>query len=437
MSGFRWAILGALCLCLRKAPSWVSPWASRPTMGITAGARSEGSRLARGAVMSPPPRTAPPETSEKQASKSGEWLECLIQHEHKADTQKKHAEVWVLRRRHFNFFRRLLMLRGFHAFSSTSELKCRDRTIDVSMNCVDCVRLLQGGFYGHMGVAVPAHPPQSSVNGCLALSQALNVSAHPADDQTSGSWDSARTSQYAFCNTMSQQAAARPPPLFRRLTQGTSLDGGSGPGREDVGEKLAHRRWFKPDGPLQINLQGLGKSLGSTWILLGFALAQAAELYRAQPKNRRNMAAHDFEPGDHIQRRRYDHHAIFVAWQENPEGFVVHHPIGKRTNPLRGKIRHEVRNLRDYTLARALAVQRPSNPDEVLQRALSRVGESGYNLIWKNCEHFTEWCMTGQHRSRQVFGALVGLPQGACLGAVVGAALVPAATLGGSPTLGK
>ena len=29
----------------------------------------------------------------------------------------------------------------------------------------------------------------------------------------------------------------------------------------------------------------------------------------------------------------YDHHAIFVAWQENPEGFVVHHPIGKRTNP--------------------------------------------------------------------------------------------------------
>ncbi|CAJ1450859.1 unnamed protein product [Effrenium voratum] len=249
------------------------------------------------------------------------------------------------------------MLRGFHAFSSTSELKCRDRTIDVSMNCVDCVRLLQGGFYGHMGVAVPAHPPQSSVNGCLALSQerALNVSAHPADDQTSGSWDSARTSQYAFC----QQAAARPPPLFRRLTQGTSLDG-----REDVGEKLAHRRWFKPDG--------------------------------------------------------YDHHAIFVAWQENPEGFVVHHPIGKR---LRGKIRHEVRNLRDYTLARALAVGGlrsgkmfsrnalclkgwfAAEPDEVLQRALSRVGESGYNLIWKNCEHFTEWCMTGQHRSAAQDGA--------------------------------
>lgn len=33
---------------------------------------------------------------------------------------------------------------------------------------------------------------------------------------------------------------------------------------------------------LQINLQGLGKSLGSTWILLGFALAQAAELYRPE-----------------------------------------------------------------------------------------------------------------------------------------------------------
>eukprot|EP00931_Biecheleriopsis_adriatica_P107609 TRINITY_DN81931_c0_g1_i1.p1 TRINITY_DN81931_c0_g1~~TRINITY_DN81931_c0_g1_i1.p1 ORF type:complete len:213 (-),score=22.01 TRINITY_DN81931_c0_g1_i1:230-823(-) len=146
------------------------------------------------------------------------------------------------------------------------------------------------------------------------------------------------------------------------------------------------------------------------------------------------MAYLSFQRGDHIQRRRfgYDHHAIFVEWATEPEAFVVHHPIGRRQNPLRGQIRHEHRDISQYTL-----VQRPNNPEEVVQRALSRVGESGYNLVWNNCEHFAEWCISGQQRSLQVRGALVGAPQGALLGAVLGAALVPTATLFGSETLGK
>ena len=84
-------------------------------------------------------------------------------------------QVWVLRRPHINFFRRLLTLRGFHQLSSSSQLKCRERTIDAQMNCVDCVRLLHGGFYGHMGVAVPAYPRQEKVMGCLRLSKALGL----------------------------------------------------------------------------------------------------------------------------------------------------------------------------------------------------------------------------------------------------------------------
>eukprot|EP00435_Cladocopium_sp_Y103_P063138 s392_g24.t1 len=141
-----------------------------------------------------------------------------------------------------------------------------------------------------------------------------------------------------------------------------------------------------------------------------------------------------FQPGDHIQRRRfgYDHHAIFVSWDVAPEAFIIHHPIGRRSNPLRGKIRHEVRNVFEYTL-----VQRPSQPEDVLQRAMSRVGEDGYNLVWNNCEHFAEWCVTGRHRSLQVLGAIIGAPQGACLGGAVGLTLVPAATFWGSQTLGK
>ncbi|CAK9003670.1 unnamed protein product [Durusdinium trenchii] len=194
----------------------------------------------------PPTETAPPVTEPPVAApRRSEWLECLIQHELRAGPEKKHAEVWVLRRPHINFFRRLLTLRGFWAHSSSSQLKCRERSIDAEMNCVDCVRLLHGGFYGHMGVAVPAHPKQEKVMGCLQLSKVLNVEANPADDQTNGAWDSAPTSQ------------------------------------------------------------------------------------------------------------------------------------------LRGKIRHEVRNVFEYTL-----VRRPADPEAVLQRALSRVGEDGYNLVWNNCEHF-------------------------------------------------
>ncbi|HRF00491.1 MAG TPA: lecithin retinol acyltransferase family protein, partial [Pirellulaceae bacterium] len=34
--------------------------------------------------------------------------------------------------------------------------------------------------------------------------------------------------------------------------------------------------------------------------------------------------------------------------------------------------------------------------DEVVRRALERVGERGYSLIWSNCEHFATWCKTMQ-----------------------------------------
>ncbi|CAE7393812.1 unnamed protein product [Symbiodinium sp. CCMP2456] len=159
--------------------------------------------LVRRVVAAPPAETAPPSVSEPPAhSTRGQWLECLIQHELQSRANRKHAEVWVLRRGHINFFRRFLTLRGFHAWSSKAELKCRERGMDSDMRCVECTRLLHGGFYGHMGVAVPAHPPQRAVLGCLGLSKVLNVTSDPEDDQTGGSWDANPTRQFSFCNTM-------------------------------------------------------------------------------------------------------------------------------------------------------------------------------------------------------------------------------------------
>ena len=37
-----------------------------------------------------------------------------------------------------------------------------------------------------------------------------------------------------------------------------------------------------------------------------------------------------------------------------------------------------------------------------LRRAMGRLGEQNYNLLFNNCEHFAHWCTTGRHRSAQV-----------------------------------
>ena len=42
------------------------------------------------------------------------------------------------------------------------------------------------------------------------------------------------------------------------------------------------------------------------------------------------------------------------------------------------------------------------SPDETIRRAKSRLGETQYNLITNNCEHFAIWCKTGMHESHQV-----------------------------------
>ena len=52
-------------------------------------------------------------------------------------------------------------------------------------------------------------------------------------------------------------------------------------------------------------------------------------------------------------------------------------------------------------------------PEETVQRAKSRLGETSYNLLTNNCEHFVIWCKTGVSESLQVTGmfrSLLGAP---------------------------
>ncbi len=37
-----------------------------------------------------------------------------------------------------------------------------------------------------------------------------------------------------------------------------------------------------------------------------------------------------------------------------------------------------------------------------MQRAISKLGEHKYDVVWNNCEHFAYYCKTGNYRSEQV-----------------------------------
>ena len=48
-------------------------------------------------------------------------------------------------------------------------------------------------------------------------------------------------------------------------------------------------------------------------------------------------------------------------------------------------------------------------PEETVARAKSRLGETHYNLLTNNCEHFVIWCKTGVKESLQVSGMFQSL----------------------------
>ncbi|KAL3870952.1 hypothetical protein ACJMK2_038977 [Sinanodonta woodiana] len=67
-----------------------------------------------------------------------------------------------------------------------------------------------------------------------------------------------------------------------------------------------------------------------------------------------------------------------------------------------------------------------SSEEDIVQRAMSKLGEIGYNVMWCNCEHFASWCRYGKEKSEQVEKALtwaaVGASALAALGILIGSA---------------
>ena len=102
---------------------------------------------------------------------------------------------------------------------------------------------------------------------------------------------------------------------------------------------------------------------------------------------------------DHLQVPRqhglFNHHGIDLG-----DGTVAHYLEGREI--LRS-------STDDFSQGQPLTViaHTDASPTRVtLQRAMSRIGEQNYNLLFNNCEHFATWCKTGRHRSGQIDYAL-------------------------------
>lgn len=103
--------------------------------------------------------------------------------------------------------------------------------------------------------------------------------------------------------------------------------------------------------------------------------------------------------GDHIFVRRvgYTHHGVEVA-----DGLVIHFtgtPGSKRGATIR---REPIESFRSGGVVQVRRYEQRLEPDVVVERAESKLGQSGYNLYANNCEHFARWCVTGDHQSSQV-----------------------------------
>lgn len=118
--------------------------------------------------------------------------------------------------------------------------------------------------------------------------------------------------------------------------------------------------------------------------------------------------------GDHIRVRRflYFHHGIYVSDDE-----VIHFTDGTKKEISIKNAEVSSTSLEKFLFDGKIQVEKYSNsekneifsPEEIIERAKSRLGEKDYNLVFKNCEHFANWSVSGKNKSSQVRKAVVAV----------------------------
>jgi len=105
--------------------------------------------------------------------------------------------------------------------------------------------------------------------------------------------------------------------------------------------------------------------------------------------------------GDHLitPRLGYSHHGLYLG-----DRLVIHYT--GLADGLTNKDKIKITSLEDFSQGHPIKVQqhlKPAyTPEESIDRALSRMGENNYHVIFNNCEHFVMWCIMGKAKSRQL-----------------------------------
>jgi hypothetical protein len=93
--------------------------------------------------------------------------------------------------------------------------------------------------------------------------------------------------------------------------------------------------------------------------------------------------------GDHlyVQRMGYTHHGLYYG-----DGKIIHYLLEAV----------KIDSLETFAdgskILKKSELVSPSSysAQEIVKRAESRLGESNYNLVFNNCEHFVRWCRNGE-----------------------------------------
>lgn len=124
--------------------------------------------------------------------------------------------------------------------------------------------------------------------------------------------------------------------------------------------------------------------------------------------------------GDHIYVLRslgYTHHGIDCG-----DGSVIHFTGEPGAAKVDACIaRTSIEEFLDGGALKLRRYGRRDDADVTIERAESKLGDTGYHLVTNNCEHFATWCCTGRPASEQVRGVGSLTAQGAVAATTVAA----------------
>ncbi len=123
-----------------------------------------------------------------------------------------------------------------------------------------------------------------------------------------------------------------------------------------------------------------------------------------------NFVSKEPVKGDQIKVNRglYDHHGIYIGNNK----VIQFGSLSKELDPSKASVIET--SLEDFLKGGELLVAEYSadelkkrrTPDEIVSYAKAHLGDAGYDLVSNNCEHFSNECAFGEHKSFQVDNVL-------------------------------